>query len=74
MQQNAAPAVATAADTFKNRAARLPAVLQRRGWLLDVHTSVSKRRYGKRVRLDSHGQRDSGLISIKETKRAERSI
>jgi hypothetical protein len=42
MQQNAAPTMATAANAFKNCATRLFAVLQRRGWLSDVHASASK--------------------------------
>jgi hypothetical protein len=49
MQQNAATPMATAADAFKNSATLLRAVLQRRGWLLDVHASASKtlRRLGR---------------------------
>jgi hypothetical protein len=45
MQQNATTSMATAANAFKNGATRLRAVLQRRGWLSDVHASASKR-YG----------------------------
>jgi hypothetical protein len=42
MQQYATPAVATAADTFEDGGGRLPAVVQRRRWLLEVHASKSK--------------------------------
>jgi hypothetical protein len=43
MQQNTAPAMAAAANTFKNFATRLLAVLQRRrGWLSDIHACASK--------------------------------
>jgi hypothetical protein len=45
MQQNATTSMATAANAFKNGATRLRAVLQRRGWLSNVHASASKR-YG----------------------------
>src|SRR5665811_700966 len=39
VQQYPAPAVATAADALQDGGGRLPAVLQRRGWLLDVHAA-----------------------------------
>jgi hypothetical protein len=42
VQQDATPAVATAADTLEDGGGRLPIVLQSRGWLVDVHASKSK--------------------------------
>ena len=73
MQQYAATAVATAADALENGGGLLPAALQSRRWLLDVHASESKSAL-RRIAPPLQGRHDwckFGLISIKEKARTE---